>query len=74
MPSAQEPKHRRILAPIIRAQAAEIRAEDRLLKAHILVMPALTPFAEACLHEIKDRENAELLLSLGLGADEGQAK
>ena len=68
--NSNEPLHRFVLAPIIRAQTENIRTEDLRIKTVILSMKRINPFAQSYLRKITARQDMELLESLGLKADE----
>ena len=68
--NSNEPLHRLVLAPIIRAQTENIRTEDLRIKTVILSMKRINPFAQSYLRKITARQDIELLESLGLKADE----
>lgn len=67
----QEPLHRRVLAPIIRAKVAKIRREDRRLKKAILADKNPSPLARSLLANIQAREEKRFLESLGLSTPSG---
>ncbi|MDI1248016.1 MAG: hypothetical protein PSV13_03950 [Lacunisphaera sp.] len=67
-----EPRHRRVLAPIIRKMVEENRAEDARMKALILAIPPeeRAAFTRSWLQNIEAREEAEFLKEvLGLKAE-----
>lgn len=68
--NSNEPLHRFVLAPIIRAQTENIRTEELRIKTVILSMKRINPFAQSYLRKITARQDMELLESLGLKADE----
>ena len=70
--AVKEPRHRAVLAAQFRARIEAIKAEDKQVKAEILAMENITPFASSYLRMIEAREQVYLLESLGLKADESR--